>query len=86
MALAHYAKRIRVQANEAIVKQHTMESSCTKERKQRRQLQSQALDLQKRLEHLQEIELKLKMWETRKPKIYHYLGVFGQMMRSVFDL
>lgn len=81
MALAHYAKRIRAQINEAVAKQQTLEASCTKERKQRRQLQSQALDLQKRLEHLQEVETKLEMWETRKPKIYHYLGVFGQMMR-----
>lgn len=81
MALLSFARGVRKQLKDVTHKLHTAESSFSKERKQRRLSQSEVLNLQSRMEGFEEIDSKLKMWETRKPRIYHYLGIFGEMMR-----
>lgn len=86
MALVSFARGARKQLQDATQKLLSAEASFSNERKQRRQSQSEVLDLQSRLERFEEVESKLKIWETRKPKIYHYLGVFGEMMRWALHL
>lgn len=86
MALVHYACKARGSLQDASRQQHALETSFSKERKQRRESQSNALTLAARMEHLEEVESKLKMWEARKPKIFHYLGVFGDMMKYALCL
>lgn len=81
MALVHYARRIRKHSQEILRKLETSEAAFSKERKQRRQLQSDVMDFESRLERFEEVQSKLEMWESRKPKIYHYLGIFGEMMK-----
>lgn len=81
MALVHYGRRIRHSAQELQRKLHAMEKALSKERKQRRQLHTEVQDFQVRVERLDQVETSLKQWEARKPKIFHYLGVFGEMMK-----
>lgn len=82
MALVRYARNVRNHTKDALHKAHATETAFAKERKQRRQVQAEALNLQSRLERFEKIESKLNMWESRKPKIFHYLGIFGEMMRQ----
>lgn len=81
MALVNYGRKVRQSSQSALRKLQAMEIAFAKERKQRRQLQSNMLEAQARLERLQEIGSKLKKWEDRKPAIYHCLGAFGEMTR-----
>lgn len=81
MALVHYGVNVRRQNKEAFRKVRTLERTFSNERRQRRELQSEVLDLRDKSNRVEETESKLKMWESRKPKIYHYLGVFGEMMK-----
>ena len=59
----------------------TMKASYSKERKQRRQVQSEVLEAKKRIETLEKSEAKLKKWEDRKHSINHYLDLVGKMAR-----
>jgi len=56
-----------------------MESAYSKERKQRRQVESDVHVLNARIDDLAKSDAKLKKWEARKPKIDHYLRVVGDM-------
>lgn len=79
MALANYGRRIRQSSQATLQKLQGIEAAFAKERKQRRQLQTDLLEAQAQLEQLQGVQSKLKMWESRKPAIYHCLGAFPEM-------
>lgn len=81
MALVHYGRIVRQASQELKQKLHAAEMAFSKERKQRRQLQTDLTNQQMRLERLDVLEKEIKQWQARKPKIFHYLGVFGTMMK-----
>lgn len=58
-----------------------MEDAYSKERKHRRKLQCELLDLKPRVEELEKAEAKLKKWESRRAEINHYLGMFAEMSK-----
>lgn len=68
-ALCNYAVEVRKHWKGALRKQAAMETAYTKERKQRRQLQSELKELQQRANVLEQGEAELKNWERRKPMI-----------------
>ena len=67
----------------AIHKQTTMEAAYSKERKGRRQVQSELLESRNRVEALEKCEARLKKWEDRKPVLDHYLNTFSDMAKYV---
>lgn len=69
MALVNYSLEIRKRWKSAEEKQSVMEAACSKERKHRRQLQSELQALQERIEGLEQREVEWKKWEERKPMI-----------------
>jgi flagellar motility protein MotE (MotC chaperone) len=77
--LARYAQRAGKHCKTAERHQQAMETAFSKERKQRRQVQQEVLDLKSRLEDLEEKEVKLQKWEARKDVINHYLKVVNVM-------
>ena len=83
-AICHYARKIRKRHKDALNKQRSMEAAYSKERKQRRQLQTEHLASKSQLSDLENTRAKLEMWEKRKPKIFHYLGVFSEMLKFVY--
>lgn len=56
-----------------------MEGAYSKERKQRRHVQSELSSVKGRIEGLEKAEAQLKRWEERKPAINHYLAVVHDM-------
>ncbi|KAK5127574.1 hypothetical protein LTR85_006914 [Meristemomyces frigidus] len=83
MNLARYALRMSGRWHSARQKQQAMEAAYSKERKQRRQIQAEVLELRTRVEELEKGETQLKKWEARKPLINHYLGAVGEMARDI---
>lgn len=83
MNVARYARRITGHWKTAQRNLQAVEAAYTKERKQRRQVQAEILELRARVEELEISEVRLKKWEARKPRINHYLAVFGEMARRV---
>jgi len=83
MNLARYAQQVTRYWKGSQHKQQAVESAYSKERKQRRQVQSELLDVKARVETLEKGESQLKKWEARKPVINHYLSVVGEMAKSV---
>ena len=81
MALSHYARQARKHWKTALQKQATMETACSNERKARRQVQTELLELNNRIERLEKSEAQLKKWEARKPAINHYMSVVGEMAK-----
>ena len=79
MALCHYARQARKHWKDALQKQTAMEAAFSKERKQRRQVQSELQELKNRVESLEKCEAKLKKWQDREPEINHYLHMFALM-------
>lgn len=69
MALVNYSLEVRKRWMTAQNRQSAMESACSKERKYRRQLQSELQPLQQRIESLEEREAEWKKWEERRPMI-----------------
>lgn len=69
MALCHYSLQVRKYWKSAVQKQSAMETAYSKERKQRRQLQSELQELKQRIETLEKAEARLKKWEERRPVI-----------------
>ena len=82
MALCHYARQARKHWKGAERRHSAAEASNSKERKQRRQIQSEVLELKTRVETLQKAEAELQKWESRKDVINHYLGIVGHMAKS----
>lgn len=60
-----------------------METAYSKERKGRRLVQSELLEMKTRVESLEISEAKLKKWEDRKPVIEHYVKTFPRMAKLV---
>lgn len=81
MALVHYGQLIGRNFRNATRRLDALEAACSKERNQRRQLQSNLQDRQAEVERMRGVESKLKQWEARKPVITHYLGIFGDIMK-----
>ena len=83
MNLARYAQQVTRYWKGSQHRQQAIEAAYSRERKQRRQVQSELLDLKARIETLEKGEAQLKKWEARKPVINHYLSVVGEMAKSV---
>ncbi|KAK5138392.1 hypothetical protein LTR08_003453 [Meristemomyces frigidus] len=83
MNLARYAGRVGRRWKNALSKQQAMEAAFSKERKQRRQAQSDMNEQKHRIAELEKLEEKLKRWESRKSIINHYLGAFTEMTREI---
>ncbi|RMY54067.1 hypothetical protein D0865_04933 [Hortaea werneckii] len=79
MNISRYAIRITKHWKSTAAKQRIMEAAYGKERKQRRQIQNEVLDLKSRIEELEKCEARLAKWESRKPIINHYLSIVGDM-------
>lgn len=84
MNISRYAIRITKHWKSTAAKQRIMEAAYGKERKQRRQIQNEVLDLKSRIEELEKCEARLAKWESRKPIINHYLGIVGDMAKYAF--
>lgn len=81
--MSRYAIRVTKHWKSSAAKQRAMEAAYGKERKQRRQMQNEVLDLKSKIEELEECEARLAKWESRKPVINHYLGIVGDMAKYV---
>lgn len=82
-ALCHYGRRARKHCQDASNKQRALETAYSKERKERRQLQTELLALENQVGLLKEAEAELHKWQDKKPEILHCLGAFGEMSRYV---
>ncbi|KAI6879155.1 hypothetical protein KC360_g8154 [Hortaea werneckii] len=82
MNISRYAIRVTKHWKSSAAKQRAMEAAYGKERKQRRQIQNEVLDLKSKIEELEKCEAQLAKWESRKPVINHYLGIVGDMAKS----
>ncbi|KAI7210170.1 hypothetical protein KC333_g8365 [Hortaea werneckii] len=83
MNISRYAIRVTKHWKSTAAKQRVMESAYGKERKQRRQIQNEVLDLKSKIEELEKCEARLAKWESRKPIINHYLGIVGDMAKEI---
>ncbi|RMY74171.1 hypothetical protein D0864_10073 [Hortaea werneckii] len=86
MNISRYAIRITKHWKSTAAKQRKMEAAYVKERKQRRQIQNEVLDLKGKIEELEKCEARLAKWESRKPIINHYLGIVGDMAKEIKTL
>ncbi|KAI7337575.1 hypothetical protein KC315_g2206 [Hortaea werneckii] len=86
MNMSRYAIRVTKHWKPSAAKQRAMEAAYGKERKQRRQMQNEVLDLKSKIEELEECEARLAKWESRKPVINHYLGIVGDMAKEIKTL
>ncbi|KAI7191191.1 hypothetical protein KC316_g6896, partial [Hortaea werneckii] len=86
MNISRYAIRITKHWKSTAAKQRVMEAAYGKERKQRRQIQNEVLDLKSKIEGLEKCEARLAKWESRKPVINHYLGIVGDMAKEIKTL
>ncbi|RMZ02840.1 hypothetical protein D0862_05885 [Hortaea werneckii] len=86
MNISRYAIRITKHWKSTAAKQSVMESAYGKERKQRRHIQNEVLDLKSKIEELEKCETRLAKWESRKPIINHYLGIVGDMAKEIKTL
>lgn len=81
MSLARYARRVTAYWKDAQHKQQALEAAHSKERKERRRVQSEVLELKAREQEFESTEAGLRKWEGRKPVINHYLAAVGEMAR-----
>ncbi|RMY27050.1 hypothetical protein D0866_10422 [Hortaea werneckii] len=65
MNVSRYAIRITKHWKSTAAKQRIMEAAYGKERKQRRQIQNEVLDLKSRIEELEKCEARLAKWESQ---------------------
>ncbi|KAH9826429.1 NADH-ubiquinone oxidoreductase [Teratosphaeria destructans] len=60
-----------------------LQSAMRTEREQCHRLQNELLEMQTRVEELEQKEAQLQKWEMRKPEINHYLSVVGTMAKDI---
>ena len=83
MALCHYGRQVRKHWKAALQEQSATNAALSKERKARKRLQSEQVELQNRVAVLQKMEAEVKKWEDRKPVINHYMKAFPEMTKFV---
>lgn len=83
MALCHYGRQVRKHWKAALQEQSAANATASKERKTRKRLQSEQVEMQNRVAALQKMEAKVMKWEDRKPVINHYMNAFPEMAKFV---
>jgi uncharacterized protein YlxW (UPF0749 family) len=83
MALCHYGRQVRKHWKAALQEQSATIATLSKERKARKRLQSEQVELQNCVAALQKVKAQVKKWEDRKPVISHYMTAFPVMAKSV---
>ena len=83
MALCHYGRQVRKQWKAALQAHSAADVTLSKERKARKRLQIEQVELQNRVAALQKMEREVKKWEDRKPVINHYMKAFPEMTKYV---
>lgn len=87
MALAQFSQKVHRRWNEAEQKRAAAEQGHAKERKHRKQLQTEMKRLEKQIstsrEESEKAEAQLKKWRDRQPIINHYLGVVKTMAEYI---
>lgn len=81
MALCHFGKKARKHWKAAHEKHLATEAALAKERKTRKQLQSEQVEMQDKVHALKKVEARLKNWEERKPMINHYMNAFCEVTK-----
>ncbi|TKA65840.1 hypothetical protein B0A55_09121 [Friedmanniomyces simplex] len=83
MNVARYAQRVTKYWKHSERQRHAMETSYSRQHKQRRHLQQEILELKARVEAMEGAEAKLRKWEARKPLIHHYLQAVNDMSSDI---
>ena len=60
-----------------------LEAECSKERKRRRQIQADLVELKAKVANHARADAKLKDWEDRRARINHYLKLFPVIVKYV---